>query len=100
MTSNIGSKDIVDFDGGDYEAMRERVMNELRGMFRPEFSTAWTTWWSSIVWTLGTSWNIVTLQLRDFKARLAAQRIGLEVSDAARVALADEGYDPCMVRGR
>ena len=94
MTSNIGSKDIVEFDGGDYEAMRERVMNELRGMFRPEFLNRVDDVVVFHRLDARHILDIVTLQLRDFKARLAAQRIGLEVSDAARVALADEGYDP------
>ncbi|MDD4538241.1 MAG: ATP-dependent chaperone ClpB [Lentisphaeria bacterium] len=94
MTSNIGSKDIVEFDGGDYEAMRDRVMSELRGMFRPEFLNRVDDVVVFHRLDARHILDIVTLQLRDFTARLAAQRIGLEVSEAARVALAEEGYDP------
>ncbi len=39
MTSNIGSHEILNFQssGGDYEGMKERVLNLLRQNFRPEF---------------------------------------------------------------
>jgi ATP-dependent Clp protease ATP-binding subunit ClpB len=94
MTSNIGSKDIVDFDGHDHEAMRERVMNELRGVFRPEFLNRVDDVVVFHRLDARHILDIVTLQLRDFTARLATQRIGLEISEAARIALAEEGYDP------
>jgi ATP-dependent Clp protease ATP-binding subunit ClpB len=38
--------------------------------------------------------RIVEIQLKGLRARLAAKRIGLEVTDAAMAALAREGYDP------
>jgi ATP-dependent Clp protease ATP-binding subunit ClpB len=38
--------------------------------------------------------SIVEIQLRGLRDRLAARRIGLEVTDAATAALAHQGYDP------
>ncbi|MBR4220998.1 MAG: NDP-hexose 4-ketoreductase, partial [Victivallales bacterium] len=38
--------------------------------------------------------GIVGLQLDAFAKRLADRRIGFEITDAAKSALADEGYDP------
>jgi ATP-dependent Clp protease ATP-binding subunit ClpB len=38
--------------------------------------------------------HIVEIQLRGLRDRLAARRIDLEVTDAATVALAHQGYDP------
>jgi ATP-dependent Clp protease ATP-binding subunit ClpB len=40
--------------------------------------------------------RIVEIQLKGLRARLAAKRIGLEVTDAAMAALAREGYDPAF----
>jgi ATP-dependent Clp protease ATP-binding subunit ClpB len=40
--------------------------------------------------------HIVELQLEQWRERLAARRIGLEVSDAAMALLAEEGYDPAF----
>jgi len=94
MTSNIGSKEIADFDGKDYEAMRKRVTAELRQVFRPEFLNRLDD--IVVFHRLDRSHirAIVEVQLKDFEARLAAQRITLTVSDKAKKALGDEGYDP------
>jgi ATP-dependent Clp protease ATP-binding subunit ClpB len=40
--------------------------------------------------------HIVEIQLRGLRARLAARRIDLEVTDAATAALAHQGYDPAF----
>ncbi len=40
--------------------------------------------------------QIVEIQLRGLRDRLAARRIGLEVTDAATAALAHQGYDPAF----
>jgi ATP-dependent Clp protease ATP-binding subunit ClpB len=38
--------------------------------------------------------SIVDLQLRDLQRRLADQRLGIDLTDAAKERLAEEGYDP------
>ncbi len=94
MTSNIGSKEIADFDGRDYENMRKRVTAELRQVFRPEFLNRLDD--IVVFHRLERSHiqSIVEVQLKDFEARLAAQRMTLTVSEKAKKALGDEGYDP------
>ncbi|MCR5381254.1 MAG: ATP-dependent chaperone ClpB [Lentisphaeria bacterium] len=94
MTSNIGSKDIVEYDGKDFGSMRERVMAQLRASFRPEFLNRLDD--IVVFQRLGKEHilSIVDLQLAEFAKRLAAQRMGLEVTDDAKKQLAEEGYDP------
>ena len=93
MTSNIGSR----FDSGkqdDFETMRNRVMAELRAVFRPEFLNRIDD--VVVFHTLNRDHilQIVRLLLDRFQERLTAVRIGLEVTVAARRALAERGYDP------
>jgi len=94
MTSNIGSQEIVAFDGKDFAKMEERVMEHLRAAFRPEFLNRLDD--VVVFHRLDREHikSIVDLQLNDFGKRLSALRIGLEVSEAARQELAEEGYDP------
>ena len=94
MTSNIGSREIVEFDGDDFEAMRQRVMAQLRNHFRPEFLNRVDD--VVVFHRLEQSHllDIVRLQLNELRQRLADRRITLEVTDAAMEALAQEGYDP------
>ena len=94
MTSNIGSREIIEAKEGDFEAMKEAVMARLRDAFRPEFLNRLD---DIVVFhrlekkhILG----IVGLQLDAFAKRLADRRIGFDITDAAKSALADEGYDP------
>ena len=94
MTSNIGSREIIEAKEGDFEAMKEAVMARLRDAFRPEFLNRLD---DIVVFhrlekkhILG----IVGLQLEAFAKRLADRRIGFDITDAAKSALADEGYDP------
>ncbi|MFA6930148.1 MAG: ATP-dependent chaperone ClpB [Lentisphaeria bacterium] len=94
MTSNIGSKEIADFDGRDYEAMRTRVTAELRQVFRPEFLNRIDD--IVVFHRLERSHihAIVDIQLKDLAARLNSQRISLQVTEQAKKALGEEGYDP------
>ena len=94
MTSNIGSRDIVESAGQDEAKMKERVLAQLRQAFRPEFLNRLDD--IVVFHRLEKSHiaAIVSLQVESFRKRLEAQRIALEISDAACQALADEGYDP------
>ena len=94
MTSNIGSRAIVEHQGADFESMRQGVLNELRGVFRPEFLNRTDDVVVFHRLDQRHILRIVELQLLEFAHRLEAQRITLEVSVAAKAALADEGYDP------
>jgi ATP-dependent Clp protease ATP-binding subunit ClpB len=96
MTSNIAGAIIQDLNqnGAGQEAIRVRVMEELRITLRPEFLNRID---DIIVFRplsrqqLG---SIVEIQLDRLRNLLVDRRIGLELTPAARQQLAAEGYDP------
>ncbi|MSS71837.1 MAG: ATP-dependent chaperone ClpB [Candidatus Latescibacteria bacterium] len=95
MTSNAGSAFIGDYGEGDYERMRERVMEALREAFRPEFLSRLDE--IIIFHRLDRSRmkEIVERELVHLKRRLMEHaKVELEVTDAARMLLAEAGYDP------
>ncbi len=97
MTSNIGSLYLLDGlnDRGEIaEDARERVMGELRGQFRPEFLNRVDDIVLFKPLTLQEIEQIVDLQIADVRSRLADRRLDLELSNAARALIAEEGYDP------
>ncbi len=94
MTSNIGSKEIAEFSGNDYERMRQRVVEELRGCFRPEFLNRLDDVVVFHRLERGHIREIVKVQLRDFAARLSENNIAFSIDAAAEDALAAEGFDP------
>jgi ATP-dependent Clp protease ATP-binding subunit ClpB len=97
MTSNIGSLYLLDGlnDNGEIaQDARERVMGELRGQFRPEFLNRVDDIVLFKPLTLREIEQIVDLQIADVRSRLADRRLDLELNDAARALIAEEGYDP------
>jgi ATP-dependent Clp protease ATP-binding subunit ClpB len=97
MTSNIGSPHLlenVSESGEIAEAVRKRVMNELRGHFRPEFLNRVDEIVLFKPLTLAEIKRIVDLLLKLLRQRLAERHIELELSDAAKEHIAREGYDP------
>lgn len=95
MTSNIGSQLIMDLAGQEDDAeIRKRVLGALRKEFLPEFLNRVD---ETIVFhplTKKEIRQIVELQLAKLQQRLKDQDLEIEVSDAAKSVLADEGYDP------
>jgi ATP-dependent Clp protease ATP-binding subunit ClpB len=97
MTSNIGSLYLLDgvTDTGEIrEDARDRVMAELRGHFRPEFLNRVDEIVLFKPLTREEIERIVDLQMADIRRRLAARRLRLELTEAARALIAREGYDP------
>jgi ATP-dependent Clp protease ATP-binding subunit ClpB len=94
MTSNIGSRRIVENPDGDLDQIRRQVTDELRDCFRPEFLNRVDEIVVFHRLDRGHILKIVDLQLQDVGARLASNGIGLEVSGPAKQALAERGYDP------
>ncbi|MEW6545344.1 MAG: ATP-dependent chaperone ClpB [Bacillota bacterium] len=94
MTSNLGSTWIQELGGRDDAEMRRRVMEAVRGHFRPEFLNRLDE--IIIFNSLGPAEirRIVDLQIDRLAARLQEQGLALEVTEAARDLLAKEGYDP------
>jgi ATP-dependent Clp protease ATP-binding subunit ClpB len=96
LTSNLGSHHYADplTASEDFERTRERVMQEVKAFFRPEFINRLD---DVIVFrSLGLSEvrEVVRIQLSKLAERLAERRIELELSDDAAVHIASTGYDP------
>ncbi len=94
MTSNLGSE-LIDPDL-EYEVISERVMGVVRQHFRPEFINRID---EVVVFERLTREHlreIVDIQVGQVIDRLAARRIGLELDDAARDLIAEQGYDPAF----
>ena len=105
MTSNAGANHLrsttgsIGFSigqqamGSDEERAKKRVMEEVRKIFRPEFLNRVD---DMIVFNaLGEPelTKIVDILLRDVKARLAEQKINLEISPSAKRVLISKGTD-------
>ena len=92
MTSNLGSHIFREYERP--EKVRPLLMQELRNTLRPEFLNRIDE--VVIFAPLGREEiaRIVDIQLGHLRRRLAARRIELEVTDAARALLGREGYDP------
>lgn len=96
MTSNVGSPIIqkITEDGGTVEQMQEAVEQALRARFAPELLNRID---EKIVFrTLDQSQirKIVDLQIQILESRVSDLGWTLTVTEAARVAIAEEGFDP------
>jgi ATP-dependent Clp protease ATP-binding subunit ClpC len=96
MTSNIGADRIQEYarTGGEFEALKEELMDVLRASFRPEFINRID---EIIVFRALTDeqlGEITKLLLDRLTRRLRAQRIEVEFSGGAVKLLAEEGFDP------
>jgi len=94
MTSNIGSQYIVDAGGASWDRVEERVRDELRNHFRPEFLNRVDDVIVFRPLSRGDLVRIVDLQLGRLDQLLAARSLRLEVTPEARELLAEQGYDP------
>ena len=94
MTSNIGSQWIKELGGRDEEEMRRRVMEALEAHFRPEFLNRVDEIIIFHSLTLEDIERIVDIQLADMRRRLGQRCIKLELTEAAKLKLAEEGFDP------
>ena len=94
LTSNIGSRHIAEQAGfGLTEGVREAVMTDLRGHFRPEFLNRIDE--VVLFRPLGEAEvaTIAGLLLRGLNARLATKRIRLELTPEALAWIAARGFD-------
>ncbi|MGJ3522239.1 ATP-dependent chaperone ClpB [Nitratidesulfovibrio sp. D1] len=97
MTSNIGSTHLLDgiTEAGEFRpGVRDRVMDEMRRHFRPEFLNRVdeiVMFRPLLPEQIG---RIVELLLGRLRARLADRKITVELTDAARDFIAESAYDP------
>lgn len=99
MTSNIGTEFLLNLgarrlDGSEWESIKNRVIEEMRKHFRPEFLNRIDDIVVFHSLTMDDLKHIVGIQLKQVSRRLAERKIGVELTDAARELLVREGYDP------
>ena len=110
MTSNLGS-DLIkrestlgfaaksnesQTDESAYERMREKVMEEVKRFFRPEFLNRID---STVVFhqlTQSEILEIVDLMMDQVRGELGEKEIDLELSEPAKVYLGEKGFDPIL----
>ncbi len=96
MTSNIGSGDLIDNmtdDGTISEEVTEKVTNQLKNYFRPEFLNRIDDIILFSPLTKSQIIEIIELSLAGLEKRLAERDITLELSDEAKGFIAEEAYD-------
>jgi ATP-dependent Clp protease ATP-binding subunit ClpC len=106
MTTNLGTRDIakgvqLGFQSGSdtktsYERMKAKVAEELKQHFRPEFLNRVD---DTIVFpqlSQDEIIEIVDLMIAKVDERLKDRDMGIELTPAAKIALAHKGYDPVL----
>ena len=97
MTSNIGSHFLLQSnreDGGIEEEIKDQVFKELRGHFRPEFLNRVDDIVLFKPLTKQEIVEIVDKMIKQLQVRLTEQNIVLNVTEAAKEFIAEQGYDP------
>ncbi len=94
LTSNIGSHWIQELAGKGEEIVRDRVMEELRRAFRPEFLNRLDE--VILFHALGRDYlaRIVDLMVAEINERLADRKITVTLTPDAKGRIAEIGYDP------
>ena len=93
LTSNLGSQFLTD-PLTSPEEKRNEVMSVVQASFKPEFLNRLDDIIVFEALSKEELGEIVGIQLARIARRLTDRRLSLEVTDAARSWLADEGYDP------
>ena len=110
MTSNLGSDlikretsvgfavkaDSARTDQSAYERMKDKVMEEVRRFFKPEFLNRID---STVVFhqlAQDEILSIVDLMMNQVREELDDKQVGLELSDAAKTYLGEKGFDPVL----
>jgi ATP-dependent Clp protease ATP-binding subunit ClpB len=95
LTSNLGSEILANEPEGELlPSVREKVMQVVRGSFRPEFLNRLDEILLFQRLTRGQMTVIVDIQLGRLRQLLADRKITLLLDDKATAWLADAGYDP------
>ena len=97
MTSNIGSSFLVAENirtNEDFEKAAKEVVSSLAGYFKPEFLNRVDDIIVFRPLAKEQLVKIVDLRLEDLRRQLAERKISLELTDAAKEFVLNEGYDP------
>ncbi|PJB30868.1 MAG: type VI secretion system ATPase TssH, partial [Deltaproteobacteria bacterium CG_4_9_14_3_um_filter_65_9] len=94
LTSNVGSHWIQELAGKGEEVIRDRVMEELRRDFRPEFLNRLDE--IVLFHSLGKEElsRIVDIMVRELNDRLADRKVAISLTRAAKTRIAEIGFDP------
>ncbi len=106
MTSNLGTRDIQKGPGVGfaarpdekmtYEKMKERVMEELKRSFRPEFLNRIDEVIVFHSLLREDVKQIVDLMMKRVREQLKSKDVDIELTDSAKEVLAEKGYDPSL----
>jgi len=105
MTSNLGTRDIQKGPGVGFatsseevthERMKDKVMEELKRSFRPEFLNRIDEVIVFHSLSREDVKSIVDLMMKRVRDQLRAKDVEIELTDAAKNFLADKGYDPAL----
>ncbi len=103
MTSNIGSQFVEKMESlgfsnntqaGDYNQVKDRVMDALKDHFRPEFLNRVDEIVLFDILSEKAIREIVDIRMQVVRDRLLGKGIGLDITSEALDYLAKEGYDP------
>jgi ATP-dependent Clp protease ATP-binding subunit ClpB len=94
LTSNVGSHWIQELAGKGEEVIRDRVMEELRRTFRPEFLNRLDE--IVLFHSLGMEElsRILDIMVRELNDRLVDRKITISLTPAAKTRIAEVGFDP------
>jgi len=104
MTSNLGTEYVNksgtlgflgSMENGD-QGNREKIEKALKGTFRPEFLNRIDEIIVFSSLSKDDMRQIVELQMNDIQERLAEHGLGVELTEEAKVWLANQGYDPAF----
>jgi len=93
MTSNIGSKEILEWGGQNEDAMRQSVLAQLREHFRPEFLNRID---ETVIFhnlAIAELKKIVDIQTERLRQMLADRKVQLQLAESAKELLARQGFD-------
>jgi ATP-dependent Clp protease ATP-binding subunit ClpC len=104
MTSNLGTADLkkaaLGFGRSDehttYDKMKEKVHEDLKRQFRPEFLNRIDDIIVFHQLTTAEITEIVDLLIKRVQTQLEGQGLGFELTGAAKVLLAEKGYDAAL----
>jgi ATP-dependent Clp protease ATP-binding subunit ClpC len=110
MTSNVGAdvigrstalgfaarRETAQTEREAYEDMKDKVLGELKRIFRPEFLNRIDGVMVFHALNREQIKDIVDLEIRKVHKRLAEHQISLRLTDEAREYLAERGYDPSL----
>lgn len=97
LTSNLGSQHLlegIDQNGHITPAAYERVMEELRMAFRPEFLNRLDETIMFHPLTRDNLTGIIDIMTESLASRLADKSLKLQITDEAKALIIDRGFDP------